>query len=254
MSAKRGFTLIELSIVLVIIGLMLGGLLVARALLRSAELNSLMSEVAEYDTAIGAFKLRFRAMPGDITRASYLLLGANGDGNGMTEYYGEAVRAMHHLSQAELIAQKVNGDESVSYLEAPGVNFPSARIDRKVAYVFMWLNSTNCPDAFWHCTQMPKHRLSVGWVNAAGEPGHGPYYGFLTPDEAFGIDSKLDDGLPALGKWMTPGRGYNRQDYGSATFHNDSWSCADSDNEQTARYRVSEPRKVCSFWVETTSQ
>ena len=56
---KYGFTLIELSIVIVIIGLIVGGVLVGRDLIRASQLRGLISEVEEFKTAANTFRLKY---------------------------------------------------------------------------------------------------------------------------------------------------------------------------------------------------
>ena len=53
---NQGFTLIELSIVLVIIDLLVGGVLVGRDLIKSAEIHAQISQIEEYNTAVLTFK------------------------------------------------------------------------------------------------------------------------------------------------------------------------------------------------------
>jgi prepilin-type N-terminal cleavage/methylation domain-containing protein len=69
-SRHSAFTLVELSIVLVIIGLIIGGVLAGRDLIRAAELRSLVSEVERYNSAVNAFKLKYNCLPGDCATAT----------------------------------------------------------------------------------------------------------------------------------------------------------------------------------------
>ena len=62
---NKGFTLVELSIVLVIIGLLIGGILVGQSLIESAKLNSFVRQIAQYDAGVSSFYSKFRAIPGD---------------------------------------------------------------------------------------------------------------------------------------------------------------------------------------------
>src|SRR5688572_8582479 len=66
---RRGFSLVELSIVLVILGLLTGGILAGQSLIRAAELRSVTSEFQRYSTALGAFRDKYFAIPGDMTNA-----------------------------------------------------------------------------------------------------------------------------------------------------------------------------------------
>src|SRR5579872_1884494 len=65
-----GFTLIELSIVLVIIGFIVGGVLVGRDLIRSSELQSIITDKDRYKTAVYTFRSKFNELPGDMSDAT----------------------------------------------------------------------------------------------------------------------------------------------------------------------------------------
>ncbi|TXG93520.1 MAG: prepilin-type N-terminal cleavage/methylation domain-containing protein [Rhodocyclaceae bacterium] len=62
---QSGFTLVEIAIVLVIIGLLLGGVLKGQELINSAKVKSLASEFRAIPTFIYGYQDRFRSLPGD---------------------------------------------------------------------------------------------------------------------------------------------------------------------------------------------
>ena len=68
-SSSSAFTLVELSIVLVIIGLLVGGVLSGKSLIRASELRAVASEFSYYKIAIGNFKDKYSALPGDMRNA-----------------------------------------------------------------------------------------------------------------------------------------------------------------------------------------
>jgi prepilin-type N-terminal cleavage/methylation domain-containing protein len=67
---QSGFTLLELSIVLVIIGLIVGGVMVGQTLIRQAGMQSILKEKAQYFTAVQTFKMKYSGLPGDFVRAT----------------------------------------------------------------------------------------------------------------------------------------------------------------------------------------
>jgi prepilin-type N-terminal cleavage/methylation domain-containing protein len=82
---QSGFTLVEIAIVLVIIGLLLGGVLKGQELINSAKVKNLANEFRNIATFVYAYQDRFRRLPGDDLAAD-THTGApaanNGDGNG----------------------------------------------------------------------------------------------------------------------------------------------------------------------------
>lgn len=65
MNKQSGFTLVEIAIVLVIIGLLLGGVLKGQELINSAKVKNLAQDFRGISAAIYAYQDRFRATPGD---------------------------------------------------------------------------------------------------------------------------------------------------------------------------------------------
>ncbi len=65
-SQQRGFTLVEIAIVLVIIGLLLGGVLKGQELIRSAQVRNLADQNSGIQAAYYGFIDRYRLIPGDL--------------------------------------------------------------------------------------------------------------------------------------------------------------------------------------------
>src|SRR5665213_1974652 len=69
-NAMEGFTLVEMAIVLVVIGLLVGAIFVGRDLIHAAELRSVVSDIEKFKSAVNTFKLKFNGIPGDMTDAT----------------------------------------------------------------------------------------------------------------------------------------------------------------------------------------
>jgi prepilin-type N-terminal cleavage/methylation domain-containing protein len=81
MKKQSGFTLIELAIVLVIIGLLLGGVLKGQELINSAKVKNMATDFRNAQVQIYSYQDKFRALPGD-DRAATNHVGASNNGNG----------------------------------------------------------------------------------------------------------------------------------------------------------------------------
>jgi prepilin-type N-terminal cleavage/methylation domain-containing protein len=100
-----GFTLVEVAIVLVILGLLLGGILKGQELVTNARVRELISHQENVKAAFFGFQDRYRALPGDFRNAVGTIVGAtqNGNGNGRIEgdvTPNEAILAWEHMSRA----------------------------------------------------------------------------------------------------------------------------------------------------------
>ncbi|WP_153132594.1 prepilin-type N-terminal cleavage/methylation domain-containing protein [Dechloromonas hortensis] len=80
---QGGFTLVEIAIVLVIIGLLLGGVLKGQELITQAKIKNVANDLNGMAAAIYGYQDRYKAFPGDDDKASSRWTGAsNGDHNG----------------------------------------------------------------------------------------------------------------------------------------------------------------------------
>ena len=106
---SQGFTLVEIAIVLIVIGLLLGGILRASEMITGARVRALISQQDGIKAAYYGFEERFRAIPGDYSQATLNIRGAtqNGNGNGMIENTtvpNESILAWEHLTQSGFLA------------------------------------------------------------------------------------------------------------------------------------------------------
>ena len=123
-SQQSGFTLVEIAIVLVIIGLLLGGILKGQELINSAKVKNLANDFRVIPTYIYAYQDKFKALPGDDLQAQQHLPGGvaadNGDGNSVingdwSATTGEAFMFWRHVRLANLAAGSTDTTNIAEY-------------------------------------------------------------------------------------------------------------------------------------------
>ena len=123
-SRQSGFTLVEIAIVLVIIGLLLGGILKGQELINSAKVKSLANDFRTIPTYIYAYQDKFKALPGDDTAAATHVAGAANattpaakQGNGVLEgnwYSGTATDESYLFWQHVRLSNLAPGPTAVA--------------------------------------------------------------------------------------------------------------------------------------------
>jgi len=197
---KRGFTLLEVSIVMVVISLISGAILVGRHLIRNAEIQSINGEVQGYIIALKAFQDKYLSMPGDFPTATLIFAGTS-DGNGDGLILGvEQFKAWQHLALAKMVEGSFSGSTVVvagnpPYYRVPGTNIPHSRLSGAGwGLIYVRDSTSGAPILLGDGS----HVLWLGGVSTTGN--NDEQMPVLTTEEAELIDQKFDDGLPTLGK------------------------------------------------------
>jgi len=248
---RNGFSLLELSIVLVIIGLIAGGIVAGSSMIRAAELRAVITEQQQYKTAVHTFRDKYLGLPGDLKNAGAFWGYPGGseancpdtagsgtetcDGNGdramdaagTVSEYGELFTFWQHLANAELISGTFTGIAGSGnvYDYDIGINGPVAKLS----------------GGGWGVSDTPLGGYCTGYSNVVGKDGYNhlvvggessvgiPSSPLLTPEEAWNIDTKTDDGKPGLGdlKAFCPN------------------SCSDVTDAATSEYILSDDSQQC---------
>jgi prepilin-type N-terminal cleavage/methylation domain-containing protein len=82
---QGGFTLVEIAIVLVIIGLLLGGILKGQEMITQAKIKNVIADISGVSAAMYGYQDRYRALPGDDKLATRWSGGTAGNGDGVIE-------------------------------------------------------------------------------------------------------------------------------------------------------------------------
>jgi prepilin-type N-terminal cleavage/methylation domain-containing protein len=206
MTRLKGFTLIEMAIVLVIIALLIAGILAGDTLYKQAVLRSVIVDMKEFETAYNAFSERYKEPPGDFGSA-FALWGAtcspgaatcNGNGNRtVTASYNssgnETAKAWKHLQLSGMIPYGI-AVIPASWTGYLTLDFaPKSRIDR--AGYFMFGNSIALDTGFIKTSPFNTVSPFTNAVFIGRESNETSLSrGALTPFEALSIDIKFDDG------------------------------------------------------------
>jgi prepilin-type N-terminal cleavage/methylation domain-containing protein len=197
---NRGFTLLEVSMVLVIIAFIVGAITVGSNLIRNAQIQSISGEYSQYLSAVKAFQDKYQALPGDFSTSSVSFPGAtngNGDGivSGLEEFY-----AWKHLVLAGLIEGTYTGADIAgggSYDRDPGTNIPKSQL-AGAAWAFVYVATSSTDIAYQTGDVAPGNAFWLGGKSVTGN--NSQQNPVLTSEEADLIDRKMDDGLPYVGK------------------------------------------------------
>ena len=185
---QKGFTLVEIAIVLVIIGLLLGGILKGQELINSARVRNLADSTSGIQAAYFGFIDRYRRVPGDWQQtAAQAAIGgvvnSGGNDNGRLDgtganAYREPNALWEHLSKAGF----VNGSYSGTIAEPTTANGAGPFNPFNSAIVM-----ARTPDYIDYTAAAPPTRLHL--IVGRGTP----------VDIARELDTKLDDSNPGTG-------------------------------------------------------
>jgi prepilin-type N-terminal cleavage/methylation domain-containing protein len=109
---NKGFTMIELAIVLVIIGLLVAGVLKGRELITSAKVKNVAQQIKAVEAAVHTYQDKYRALPGDDKAKTLARFtpAAAGDGDANGQITGtEVFLVPNHLADAGLITGAYDG-------------------------------------------------------------------------------------------------------------------------------------------------
>ena len=249
----RGFTLVELAIVMTIIGLLISGILKGQELLENARLTSTIAQVRSYDAAITAFRDIYGGLPGDLPNAGERIPGCNENCTPLAANAGDGVIGINanyctngnpvatslppqsiddeswlmwaHLMKANLISGVTDTALTQSVSRSYGGTDPASKIGGG-----FWPGNRLCgmgnevPGLSLVLDSVFRNVWDIAGNGIAGDA-------LMSPFRAALLDRKMDDGRPQTGSVISLGNG--------------GGYCDTSNNE----YAQDIPTKDCSLLI-----
>jgi len=199
----RGFTLVELAIVLVVVGLIMGGVFKGQSLVDGARVRAMANELAGIRAAWSSFQDRYRSIPGDFVSAATQIDSAAqpGNGNGRIDDGRERAGVWQQLALAGFIAGAYDGRAAAA---GTGTDVECG--------------AGTCPTNPFNGF----YKIAYG-AQAAGSSGsaHELFTGNRLPVDILAeLDRRLDDGLPMSGRFRV------HEAYRSACVRGEAWDVA----------------------------
>lgn len=186
---QAGFTLVEIAIVLVIVGLLLGGVLKGQELIEQSKIKRVVNDFNSISAAFNTYQDRYKALPGD-------------DLNAATRW----TTAINGTTAATSLAEVDGGGDGVITATLAEVFNPSVADEGGLAWQHLrasgLLSGDMSTDALSTTEQRTPFNSSYGFGASADAFGLGiaPIFcASLPPKAAEQLDRDLDDGSPTTG-------------------------------------------------------
>lgn len=201
---QTGFTLVEISIVMIIIGLLIGGTFAGMKLIENMQVNRTVQDLKAIESAALTFKDTYGRLPGDIVNPASRLpnctaapcaVGGNGDRsldaalayNAAITGTDERFTFWSHLQAANLLSMGTKNTTNMNY----GEGQPDTPIGD--GYRMSRLNG------IWWAAGSPIFKESIVIITPESSALVGGLPSDIKCDMLMAIDKKMDDGMPLNG-------------------------------------------------------
>lgn len=136
---QQGLTMLEVSIGILILGLVIAGVVGGQYLIENAAENAVNADMEYYSNAADQFETIYGAMPGDIADFTSHFPGeVDGNGNGEIDCLSESLQFWRHLALAGLVKGSYDG-----VTDEPGIGVPAGAVEGSA--IRIQCTTTPCP-------------------------------------------------------------------------------------------------------------
>jgi len=119
LSKVAAFSMIEVSIYIIVFGIIISLVMYGESLLRMAKVQSVVSDVVSYRQSISSFREKYNSFPGDLRTANRLLDEERGDGSGFIsplndDIVNESVNAWKHMVASGMLALDIDMESNLA--------------------------------------------------------------------------------------------------------------------------------------------
>ena len=273
-----GFTLVEISVVFVIIGLIIGGIFMGNDMIKSSQLRGVLKDIEQFNAATNTFQEKYNALPGDmpnatdywganggntlppltaagvncgftstagVNTATTATSTCNGDGDGnitspITTYtFNEAIYFWRHLQDAGLISCNCSGQSYSNYGNSyPGFNAPLSPLGNGSGYSIRSAAYIVARGPAVGYFYQPAVTTGNYFTLGAATLTTNVLSPTITSADAYNLDLKIDDGIPSTGNVQSP-----------MPIYGGSYAplCSTSTTASAAKYNLANSGIICSL-------